>query len=65
MKVKQMTEIKLSQWAKQNNISYNAAHKRFLRGQIPNSRQTETGSIFVEEEDTSWKDDLIARRKAH
>lgn len=51
--------MKLSEYATKNNISYDAAYKRFIKGQIPNAYQADTGAIFIEEEDTSWKDELI------
>ena len=55
--------MKLSEYAKKNNIGYDAAYKRFRLGQIPNSYKTETGAIFIKEEDTSWKDELIKLQK--
>lgn len=56
--------MKLSQYAKNENISYQAAHRRFRLNQIPNSFQDEkTGTIFIKEDDTSWKDDLILLQK--
>jgi hypothetical protein len=56
--------MKLSQYAKNENISYQAAHRRFKLGQILDAYQDEnTGTIFIKEKDTSWKDDLILLQK--
>jgi len=40
--------MKLSQWAKENSISYNTAHSWFKNGQLPvESKQLPTGTILV------------------
>lgn len=40
--------MKLSQWAKENSISYNTAHNWFKNGQLPvESKQLPTGTILV------------------
>jgi predicted site-specific integrase-resolvase len=41
--------MKLSQWAKKNGICYLTALTWFHAGQVPNSRQTESGTILVDE----------------
>jgi predicted site-specific integrase-resolvase len=56
--------MKLSDYAKKEGISYSASYRRFKNGKIPNSIQDpKTGSVFIKEEDTSWKDDLILLQK--
>jgi len=55
--------MKLSEYADKNNITYAAAYKRFKSGKIENAYQTETGSVLIKEEDTTWKDDLIELQK--
>lgn len=44
-----MKNIKLSQWAKQNNFTYTGAYNLFKRGMIPNAHQLPTGTILVED----------------
>jgi predicted site-specific integrase-resolvase len=41
-------KIKLSQWAKQQGISYSTAYRWFRAGKISNAQQLETGTIMVE-----------------
>ena len=41
--------MKLSNWAKQQGISYLTAYRWFKSGKIPNSHQTQTGTILVDE----------------
>jgi len=41
-------KIKLSQWAKQQGISYTTAYRWFQAGKISNAEQLETGTIMVE-----------------
>jgi hypothetical protein len=55
--------MKLREYTKKEGISYDGAYRRFMKGQIPNAYQTDTGSVFIEEEDLSWKDDLIKLQK--
>lgn len=45
--------MKLSQWAKQEGISYITAYRWFRAGKIANAKQLETGTILV---DAAWKD---------
>ena len=47
--------MKLSQWARKNNISYPTALQMFRRGEIPNSRQLQSGTILIEEDINSKK----------
>jgi len=42
--------IKLSQWAKQNSITYRCAWQHFKEGKIPNARQLSTGTIVIDED---------------
>jgi hypothetical protein len=55
--------MKLSEYAKQHNITYDGAYRRFVQGQIPNAYKTDSGAIFIKEEDLSWKDELIKLQK--
>lgn len=41
--------MKLSQWAKKNNLSYNTAYRHFKAGRIAGARQLSTGTILVDE----------------
>ena len=41
--------MKLSHWAKINNLHYKSAHRLFKQGKVPNSRQLESGTIIVDE----------------
>lgn len=43
-----MAAIKLSQWAKDNTLSYQAARAQFHKGQIPGARQLPSGTIVVD-----------------
>jgi len=56
--------MKLSEYATKQGIAYKTAHLHFKKGLIKNAYQTESGAIFVKEEDETWKDDLIALQKA-
>jgi len=43
--------IKLSDWAKKNNINYNTALRWFKNGKLPvSARQIETGTILIDED---------------
>lgn len=42
--------MKLSKWAKQQNIHYNTAYRWFKQGRIPNAQQLDTGTIIVNED---------------
>jgi predicted site-specific integrase-resolvase len=44
-----MKSIKLSQWAKNNDMSYNGAYQLFLKNQLPNSYRLVSGTIMVRE----------------
>ncbi len=44
-------KIKLSQWAKQNGLSYRTAWNHFQRGLIKGATANEAGSIFIDEPD--------------
>ena len=41
--------MKLSQWAKKTGYTYRGAFNVFRRGQIPNSRQLENGTIIIDD----------------
>ena len=41
--------MKLSQWAKKNNVSYQTAHNMFKAGKIPGARQLQTGTIVIDD----------------
>ena len=46
-----MRKIKLSEWAKQNSVSYHTAYRLFRNGQLPQkATQLQTGTILVEVE---------------
>lgn len=45
--------MKLSQWAKRQGIHYQTAWLWFKKGAIKNAYQTESGSVFVKDEETS------------
>lgn len=47
-----MKNIKLSQWAKQNNYTYTGAYNLFKKGLIPDAYQLPTGTILVPTETT-------------
>jgi predicted site-specific integrase-resolvase len=40
--------MKLSQWARQNGYTYRGAFNVFKRGNIPNSRQLQNGTIIID-----------------
>jgi len=40
--------IKLSQWAKEKDIHYQTAHRKFKKGEIKGSFKNKKGLIFVE-----------------
>lgn len=42
--------IKLSEWAKEKNINYQTAHRKFKSGEIEGSFKNKTGRVFVEYE---------------
>jgi len=53
--------MKLSRWAKQEDISYRTAHRWFKSGKLPvKSYQTKTGSIFVKEDINSHVEENIS-----
>jgi putative resolvase len=65
-----MKRIKLSQWAKQNNLTYVSAYNLFKHGKLPvHAIQLETGTILVEEnikeENRIEKVVLYARVSSH
>lgn len=41
--------MKLSEYAKINSLTYQAAWNQFKKGQIPNARQLPTGTVIVDE----------------
>jgi predicted site-specific integrase-resolvase len=41
--------VKLSEYAKTNSITYQTAWNHFKKGLIPNTRQLETGTVVIEE----------------
>jgi predicted site-specific integrase-resolvase len=41
--------MKLSKWAKIQNIHYNTALKYYHQGKIPNAKQLDTGTIVIDE----------------
>lgn len=49
--------MKLSTWAKLNNLSYRSAHRHFKLGMIKNARQLETGTIVIDENITTQKEE--------
>ena len=42
-------KIKLSRWAKNNDLSYATAYSLFKSGKLPGATQLESGTILVEE----------------
>lgn len=42
-----MNDIKLSEWAKANGLTYMTAYRRHLSGNVPGSYKSETGQILV------------------
>lgn len=53
-----MKYIKLSQWAANNNYTYNGAYQLFKRGGISNTKVLPSGTILVQEEN-NINDDTI------
>lgn len=53
-----MKLIKLSEYAKQNGIGYRAAWNRFNAGKIPNAVVSEVGTIFVNIEEQTTKEEF-------
>ena len=49
--------MKLSEYAKRNNITYQAAWNQFNRGLIPNAKQLPTGTIVIEEVNNKPKEE--------
>lgn len=41
-----MKSIKLSDWYKENSISYSAGWRMFNAGKLPNAKQLPTGTIY-------------------
>ncbi len=54
--------MKLSEYAKKNNISYKTAWNHFKAGKIPNARQLPTGTVVIDENET-LKDKLISTQR--
>lgn len=56
--------MKLSEYAKINSLTYQAAWNQFKNGQIPNARQLPTGTIIVDEirEETKQEYNVIYAR---
>lgn len=50
--------MKLSQWAKQQGISYSTAYRWYKAGRIKGAMQLETGTILVENQLTNAEDKL-------
>jgi hypothetical protein len=55
--------MKLSEYAKKNNITYKTAWKHFKLGKIPNSRQLETGTVVIDEDEDNYKNILEELKK--
>lgn len=55
--------MKLSEYAKKKGISYKTAYLHFTKDLIKDAYQSESGAIFVKEEDVSWKDELLALQR--
>lgn len=53
--------MKLSEWARKNNLAYNTAHRLFKKGQLPvKAVQLESGTILIyENEDVTPSDTSI------
>lgn len=51
-------QVKLSQWAKQQGISYTTAYRWFKNGKINNAKQLETGTIMIESFSTNAEEKL-------
>jgi len=46
--------MKLSDWARKNNLAYNTAHRMFKKGELPvKAEQLPSGTILIYEEDNS------------
>ena len=56
--------MKLSEYAKINSLTYQAAWNQFKKGQIPNARQLPTGTVIVDEirEETKQEYNVIYAR---
>ncbi len=50
-----MKKIKLSQWAKDNDVCYRTAWNKFKEGHFPKSEVSDKGSIFVFVEESKEK----------
>ena len=51
---------KLSIWARENNVTYNTAHRWFREGKMPvKTIQNATGAIFVDEEEIMERENII------
>lgn len=48
--MKNMKNMKLSEYAKQLGISYRTAYNHFKKGLIPNAVQIKTGTIIIDNE---------------
>jgi predicted site-specific integrase-resolvase len=55
--------MKLSEYALKKGIAYKTAYLHFTKGLIKDAYQSESGAIFVKEEDVSWKDELIVLQR--
>ena len=51
--------MKLSDWAKQNNITYRTAWEHFRTGKIPNAYKLESGTIIVPDENITIKPEYV------
>lgn len=54
-----MTEIKLSEYAKNKSITYRTAWSRFKDGRIPNAYKDRTGHVYVKKNNTNTGDRTI------
>ena len=55
---------RLSAWAKENGLTYNTALRWFKNGKIPHQTfQSETGSIFIIEEEKDTNNEIITLLK--
>lgn len=48
-----MKKYRLSQWARDNGYTYQGAYEMYARGQLPNAKKLPSGSIIIEETQTS------------
>ncbi|MBF0231082.1 MAG: hypothetical protein HQK63_16050 [Desulfamplus sp.] len=51
--------MKLSNWARQNNITYRTAWEHFRTGKIPNAYKLESGTIIVPDENITIKPEYV------